>query len=129
MGVLILLAGGTAACGPSRAQRVFSTPALGERLSPGSDLVYSARLRANEPIEGRLVVTGNSFLFESATGGDASRRWNFREVRAFRRPNPLEVVLEPYDGSGFVFEFADPGIDDREFTTVLGRIALARHLR
>src|SRR5687767_101739 len=122
LGGLILLAAGTTACGPSRAQQVFSTPALGEQLSPGIDLVFPARLRANEPLEGRLVVTENSFLFESSLKDDASRRWDFRSIRALRKPNYREVVLEPFEGSGFIFEIVDPGIDDLQYKQILGRL-------
>ncbi len=127
--VFVLMALWLSACGPSRAERVYQVPALGERLSPGSDLVFPARLRSNEGVDGRLVVTESSFLFHSDVKEDASQRWEFRNVRALHRPNSNEIVIELFEGSGYIFELLEPGMADRDFKLVLGRVALARDLR
>jgi hypothetical protein len=116
------------ACGPSRAELAFSAPALGERLSPGTDLIFPARLRSAEGVDGRLVVTAKDLIFDAGTS-EASRRWELHSIRALKRNSENLIVVEPYENSGYIFEVPGPGLADRDYRIMLGRLALARNLR
>jgi hypothetical protein len=116
------------ACGPSRAELAFSAPALNERLSPATDLVFPARLRSTEGVDGRLVVTTRNLIFDAGTS-DSSRRWELQDIRAVRRTNENLIVVEPFENSGYIFELSGTGLVERDYKLVLGRLALARHLR
>jgi hypothetical protein len=103
--------------------------ALGHRLSLASDLIYPAQLRSNDKVTGRFIVTANSLMFESSANQSASQQWPLRDVRAIHRPNPHELVIEPYAGSGYMLEIAGSGLVDRDYRIVVGRLALAQRLR
>ena len=129
LGILILTAAClSTACGPSRSELAFSTPALGERLSPATDLIFPARLRSAEGVDGRLVVTAKEIIFDAGTN-DNSQRWELRNIRALRRSNENLIVVEPFENSGYIFELPDPGLPNRDYKILIGRLALARHLR
>lgn len=118
----------TSACGPSRAEIAFSAPALGERLSPGIDLIIPARLRSTEGVDGRLVVTARDLIFDAGTSATSSR-WELHEIRALRRTSENLLVVEPFEKSGYIFELPGDGLPNRDYKILLGRLALARYLR
>ena len=127
--ILVLMASTLSmACGPSRAEIAFSAPALGERLSPGTDLIFPARLRSTQGVDGRLVITARDLIFDASTS-DASHRWELQNIRALRRTNENLIVVEPFENSGYIFELPGDGLPNRDYKIVLGRLALARNLR
>jgi hypothetical protein len=117
-------------CGSSVREVYLGQPvALGQQLFLGRSLVYPARLRSNEKVAGRFIVTEDSIIFDAGPNENASHRWPFRDLRAVHRPTTNEVVIEPFEGSGYILELADAGLVDRDFRIVMGRLALAHQLR
>jgi hypothetical protein len=65
-------------------------------------------------------------IYEAVDNASASRRWEYREIKKFKRPNPYKVEIEPFSGSKLELELLGTPMDNAQMNTLSDRIAKAR---
>ena len=74
-----------------------------------------------------LLFPINEWLDEKAVDdAAASRRWEYKDIKKFKRPNPYKVEIEPFSGSKLELELLGTAMEDSHVRTLTDRIAKAR---
>ncbi len=75
---------------------------------------------------GKLMATPTQLIYEAVDDASASRRWEYKDIKKFKRPNPYKVEIEPFSGSKLELELLGTPMDDSHVRTLSDRIAKAR---
>ncbi|MBS1825737.1 MAG: hypothetical protein JST93_10485 [Acidobacteria bacterium] len=93
----------------------------------GADMNFDAK--QNKLIggsKGKLMATQTQLIYEAVDDAAASRRWEYKDIKKFKRPNPYKVEIEPFSGSKLELELLGTAMEDSHVRTLTDRIAKAR---
>lgn len=95
--------------------------------APGVDMTFDAKHnKMFGGSRGKLMATPTQLIYEAVDNASASRRWEYREIKKFKRPNPYKVEIEPFSGSKLELELLGTPMDNAQMNTLSDRIAKAR---
>lgn len=84
--------------------------------------VYDVR---NGDQQGKLIFKEDSLGFESLSDARHSRTWKYAEIREVSKKRK-EVIVRPFKGSRYAFQFPNNGTRDRLYTMITDRVVAAR---
>ena len=104
----------------------FLLPAAFSQLGPGAmggaDMTVDVR---NGDQQGKLMLRQDELAFESLTDAKHSRSWKYAEIRSLEKKRK-EVLVRPFKGSRYYFQFPDNKMRDQIYDAVSQRILTAR---
>ncbi|RPI22739.1 MAG: hypothetical protein EHM61_21540 [Acidobacteria bacterium] len=75
---------------------------------------------------GNLIIKQDGVAYESINEINHSRQWSYRDVREIERDNPYEMVVKPFAGDEYEFDFMGKGMDNNVYQTLTERVTAAR---
>jgi hypothetical protein len=93
----------------------------------GADMSFDAK--QNKLIggsRGKLMATSTQLIYEAVDDASASRRWEYKDIKKFKRPNPYKVEIEPFSGSKLELDLLGTAMEDSHVRTLTDRIAKGR---
>lgn len=112
------------------ARATAAAAATPEQAEPEGAKVFS--VRHNHRIEScrrRLIITEDRVNYESTDWVSHSRRWELKQIREIRLPNPYELNVGPFSGPNFKLFLEGSGMDPEACKQPVDRIAAARALK
>ncbi len=75
---------------------------------------------------GKLLATPTQLIYEAVDNASSSRRFEYKDIKRFKRPNPYKVEIEPFSGSKCELDLLGTPMDNAQLSTLTDRIANAR---
>jgi hypothetical protein len=75
---------------------------------------------------GKLVVRPNEIAFVSLSDADHSARWQYSQIKEFKRDNDTELKIEPYHGDNYEFKFRTKAMRETAYDMISDQIVNAR---
>jgi hypothetical protein len=75
--------------------------------------------------QGKLIFKEDTLGFESLSDARQSRTWKYGEIREVSKKRK-EVIVRPFKGSRYAFQFPNNGTRDRIHTMISDRVVAAR---
>jgi hypothetical protein len=120
---------------PAHLQKVQEFLKTGAGSTPAASAVESAAEFAFDAAEkkliggdskGRLIATPTQLAYEAVNKAAASRRWEYKEIKSFKRPNPYKVEIETFDDKKTTLDLLGTPMDNDKFRILVDRITSSR---
>ncbi len=76
--------------------------------------------------KGRLIVTATQLVYEAVNNNAASRRWEFKDIKEFKRPNPYKVEIEGFTGPKVTLDLLGTPMENAQLSVIVDRITASR---
>ncbi len=76
--------------------------------------------------KGRLIVTATQLIYEAVNNVSASRRWEFKDIKEFKRPNPYKVEIEGFSGPKMTIDLLGTPMENAQLSVIVDRITASR---
>jgi hypothetical protein len=73
-------------------------------------------------LTGKLSVSNKMIDFDCFRDGSLSRRWKLKDIKTIQENGPDEIVVVPFIGDRYTFEFQDKGMSHAEFKALKASI-------
>jgi hypothetical protein len=107
-----LRSGPTSKAPETAAELSFAAASKGRLLGGGS--------------KGRLIVTATQLVYEAVNDASDSRRWEYKEIKEFKRPNPYKVEIDGFTGSKLTLDLLGTPMENAQFSVIVDRITASR---
>lgn len=75
---------------------------------------------------GRLMLAGDTLIFESIENPSDSRRWSMRQIKALEHKNPYHLEVQPFTEDSYTFELVGAPMEPTQYKVLVDRVTAAR---